>query len=119
MMPVYEEAQRLGIAIFFHGGRAGIEPESRTFHEVLRGDNLVYFRGELFAFLDAELQPALYAGQPLLVSTRIVKRGTTPVVIRGRLGDVDRDARGQQERKGYAKRAAGSDERRRMGERLA
>lgn len=29
MMPVYEEAQRLGLAIFFHGGRAGIEPESR------------------------------------------------------------------------------------------
>ena len=29
MMPVYEEAQRLGLVIFFHGGRAGIEPESR------------------------------------------------------------------------------------------
>ena len=29
MMPVYEEAQRQGIVVFFHGGRAGIEPESR------------------------------------------------------------------------------------------
>lgn len=29
MMAVYEEAERLGLVIFFHGGRAGIEPESR------------------------------------------------------------------------------------------
>ena len=29
MMELYEEAQRLGIILFFHGGRAGIEPESR------------------------------------------------------------------------------------------
>lgn len=29
MMGLYEEAQRLGIILFFHGGRAGIEPESR------------------------------------------------------------------------------------------
>ncbi len=29
VMPLYEEAQRLGLVIFFHGGRAGIEPESR------------------------------------------------------------------------------------------
>jgi len=29
MMAVYEEAQRLGLVVFFHGGRAGIEPESR------------------------------------------------------------------------------------------
>ena len=29
MMPLYEEAQRLGLVVFFHGGRAGIEPESR------------------------------------------------------------------------------------------
>ena len=29
MMPLYEEAQRLGLVIFFHGGRAGIEPASR------------------------------------------------------------------------------------------
>jgi len=28
MMPVYELAQELGLVIFFHGGRAGIEPES-------------------------------------------------------------------------------------------
>ncbi|WP_439100224.1 amidohydrolase family protein [Congregibacter sp.] len=28
LMPFYEEAQRLGIVVFFHGGRAGIEPES-------------------------------------------------------------------------------------------
>lgn len=29
MMPLYKEAEKLGIVIFFHGGRAGIEPESR------------------------------------------------------------------------------------------
>ncbi len=29
VMPLYEEAQRLGVVVFFHGGRAGIEPESR------------------------------------------------------------------------------------------
>lgn len=29
MMPIYEAADRLGLAVFFHGGRAGIEPESR------------------------------------------------------------------------------------------
>ena len=29
MMPLYEEAQSLGVALVFHGGRAGIEPESR------------------------------------------------------------------------------------------
>lgn len=29
MMAVYEEAQSLGLTIFFHGGRAGIEPKSR------------------------------------------------------------------------------------------
>lgn len=29
MMEVYEEAQQLGLVIFYHGGRAGIEPESR------------------------------------------------------------------------------------------
>jgi len=28
VMKVYEEAKSLGITIFFHGGRAGIEPES-------------------------------------------------------------------------------------------
>ena len=28
VMKVYEEARSLGVAIFFHGGRAGIEPES-------------------------------------------------------------------------------------------
>ena len=31
--------------------------------------------------------PTLFAGQPLRISTRIVREGTTPVVIRGRLGD--------------------------------
>ena len=31
--------------------------------------------------------PALYAGQPLLLATRIVRRGTTDVVVRGRLGE--------------------------------
>jgi uncharacterized protein len=29
IMPLYEEAQKLGLVVFFHGGRAGIEPESR------------------------------------------------------------------------------------------
>ena len=29
MMELYAEAQKLGLVIFFHGGRAGIEPESR------------------------------------------------------------------------------------------
>ncbi|MFT6051537.1 MAG: putative TIM-barrel fold metal-dependent hydrolase [Halioglobus sp.] len=29
MMDLYREAEKLGIVIFFHGGRAGIEPESR------------------------------------------------------------------------------------------
>ena len=29
VMPLYEEAQQLGVVVFFHGGRAGIEPESR------------------------------------------------------------------------------------------
>lgn len=29
MMEVYAEAERLGLVVFFHGGRAGIEPESR------------------------------------------------------------------------------------------
>jgi hypothetical protein len=28
LAPVYEACQRLGLAVFFHGGRAGIEPES-------------------------------------------------------------------------------------------
>ena len=28
MMEVYAEAERLGLVVFFHGGRAGIEPES-------------------------------------------------------------------------------------------
>jgi len=31
--------------------------------------------------------PTLFAGQPLLVSTRVLREGTTPVVVRGRLGD--------------------------------
>ena len=29
IMPLYEEAEKLGLVVFFHGGRAGIEPESR------------------------------------------------------------------------------------------
>lgn len=29
LMPLYEEARDLGLVIFFHGGRAGIEPEDR------------------------------------------------------------------------------------------
>ena len=28
IMPLYEECRRLGLVVFFHGGRAGIEPES-------------------------------------------------------------------------------------------
>jgi hypothetical protein len=29
IMDIYDEAERLGLVIFYHGGRAGIEPESR------------------------------------------------------------------------------------------
>ncbi|MEM7678101.1 MAG: amidohydrolase family protein [Myxococcota bacterium] len=29
MMPIYEEAQDLNLIVFFHGGRAGVEPEER------------------------------------------------------------------------------------------
>ena len=29
LMSLYEEAQDMGVVVFFHGGRAGIEPESR------------------------------------------------------------------------------------------
>lgn len=29
VMPIYEEARALGLIVFFHGGRAGIEPENR------------------------------------------------------------------------------------------
>ncbi|MFT4767853.1 MAG: putative TIM-barrel fold metal-dependent hydrolase [Glaciecola sp.] len=36
MLPLYEEAQRLGMVIFFHGGRAGIEPESSQRYAVPR-----------------------------------------------------------------------------------
>jgi len=36
LMPLYEEAERLGIVVFFHGGRAGIEPESRQHYAIPR-----------------------------------------------------------------------------------
>ncbi|MEO0436444.1 MAG: amidohydrolase family protein [Pseudomonadota bacterium] len=29
MLPIYEEAQALNLVVFFHGGRAGVEPEGR------------------------------------------------------------------------------------------
>lgn len=29
LFPIYEEAQALGLVVFFHGGRAGIEPDDR------------------------------------------------------------------------------------------
>ena len=35
-MEVYEAAERLGLTIFFHGGRAGIEPESRQHYAMPR-----------------------------------------------------------------------------------
>jgi Ca-activated chloride channel family protein len=36
-----------------------------------------------------ERLPALYAGQPMLVSGRVIEEGTGPVVVIGRLGDRD------------------------------
>lgn len=36
LMPLYEEAERLGLVVFFHGGRAGIEPESRQHYAIPR-----------------------------------------------------------------------------------
>lgn len=36
LMPLYEEAERLGLVVFFHGGRAGIEPESRQHYALPR-----------------------------------------------------------------------------------
>ncbi|MDP5054427.1 MAG: amidohydrolase family protein, partial [Congregibacter sp.] len=36
LMPLYEEAQHLGMVVFFHGGRAGIEPESSQPYAVPR-----------------------------------------------------------------------------------
>lgn len=36
VLPLYEEAQALGLVVFFHGGRAGIEPESRQHYALPR-----------------------------------------------------------------------------------
>ncbi|MHA7839996.1 MAG: amidohydrolase family protein, partial [bacterium] len=36
LMPIYEAAERLGLVVFFHGGRAGIEPESTRRHALPR-----------------------------------------------------------------------------------
>jgi predicted TIM-barrel fold metal-dependent hydrolase len=36
LFPLYEEAQSLGIVVFFHGGRAGIEPQDRLRYAVPR-----------------------------------------------------------------------------------
>jgi hypothetical protein len=44
-MEVYEAADRLGLIIFFHGGRAGIEPESSHPYAMPR-----HYEGALSAF---------------------------------------------------------------------
>jgi len=44
-MEVYEAAERLGLVIFFHGGRAGIEPESRQGYAMPR-----HYEGAVAAF---------------------------------------------------------------------
>jgi predicted TIM-barrel fold metal-dependent hydrolase len=46
-MEVYDEAQRLGLVIFFHGGRAGIEPESRHRYALPR-----HYEGAISSFPD-------------------------------------------------------------------
>ena len=35
VMPLYEQAQKLGLVVFFHGGRAGIEPVRHHDWEVM------------------------------------------------------------------------------------
>lgn len=45
VMEIYETAERLGMIIFFHGGRAGIEPESRHRYAMPR-----HYRGALANF---------------------------------------------------------------------
>lgn len=44
-MEIYRAAERLGLVIFFHGGRAGIEPESRRKHALPR-----HYEGALASF---------------------------------------------------------------------
>ena len=44
-MEIYEAAERLGMVIFFHGGRAGIEPASRQAYALPR-----HYEGALSAF---------------------------------------------------------------------
>jgi len=44
-MEVYEAAERLGLTIFFHGGRAGIEPESQHTYAMPR-----HYEGALSSF---------------------------------------------------------------------
>ena len=45
LMEIYEAADRLGLIIFFHGGRAGIEPESRHTYAMPR-----HYEGALSTF---------------------------------------------------------------------
>ena len=44
-LEIYQVAERLGLAIFFHGGRAGIEPESRRRYALPR-----HYEGALASF---------------------------------------------------------------------
>lgn len=44
-LEIYEAAERLGLVVFFHGGRAGIEPESRHRYALPR-----HYEGALSAF---------------------------------------------------------------------
>ncbi len=46
-LSIYEAAERLGLVIFFHGGRAGIEPESRHRYALPR-----HYEGALAGFPD-------------------------------------------------------------------
>ena len=47
VMPIYEAAERLGLIVFFHSGRAGIEPESRQRYAMPR-----HYEGALANFPD-------------------------------------------------------------------
>jgi hypothetical protein len=45
VMPIYEECQRLGLVVFFHGGRAGIEPSYTHQYALMR-----HYEGALRSF---------------------------------------------------------------------
>ena len=49
LMDLYAEAQRLGLVVFFHGGRAGIEPESSHRYALPR-----HYEGALAEFPDLQ-----------------------------------------------------------------